>query len=91
MNYTYAQLKQMQEDASRRVMEMRRRADVAAGQSDEDMALDLPGPDRAPGPSRAAKKTDDENERALILALMALLEAEKADKGLLLALAYVLE
>lgn len=85
MNYTYAQLKQMQEDASRRVMEMRQRADVAAGQSDEDMALG------APEPSRPAKKTDDENERALILALMALLEAEKADKGLLLALAYVLE
>ena len=67
MNYTYAQLKQMQEDASRRVMEMRRRADVAAGQSDEDMALDLPGPDRAPGPSRAAKKTDDEKRSEVIL------------------------
>ncbi len=90
MNYTYAQLKQMQEDASRRVMEMRQRADVAAGQSDEDMALDLPL-QTAPAKPPAGKKAEDENERALILALMALLEAEKADKGLLLALAYVLE
>ena len=90
MNYTYEQLKQMQEDASRRVMEMRQRAGVAVGQSDDDMTLDLPLK-TAPAKSPAGKTADDENERALILALMALLEAEKADKGLLLALAYVLE
>ena len=90
MNYTYAQLKQMQEDASRRVMEMRRRADSAVGKLDDDLTLGAP---ETPGPARERGRAagNEENERALILSLMALLEAEQADKGLLLALAYVLE
>ena len=86
MNYTYAQMKQMQEDASRRVMEMRQRADSAAGTLEDDLSLGAP----QTTPASPANREDD-GERALILALMALLEAEKADKGLLLALAYVLE
>ena len=56
MNYTYAQLKQMQEDASRRVMEMRQRADSAVGKLDDDLTLGAPetaGPARERG--RAAR------------------------------------
>ena len=116
-DYTYSQLSQMQQEAARRVMEMRRRAKFAA----EDAAKQFDAPQSTPEPVqqmqeaeepacrecgnlRCSKRrmhknesallknnaTPEEADRALLLSLCFLLQAEKADEELLLAMLYVL-
>lgn len=129
MNYTYAQMKEMQQQAFERVREMQKKADLTTQQAMRDMANEAEAPASSPQkppvpqqqkpadrpkhfsmpvefpnrepPQREAqpnKKASPgnflfadagDNESALLLTLVMLLNAENADKELLFALMYI--
>ena len=122
MDYTYAQMKKMQEQAFERVREMQKRADHAARQAMEEMnppqapqpaapqgyikvpdepkrySMPVEFPERnipSPQPTNSGVASflpmqPSDQESALLVTLMMLLNAENADKELLFALMYVL-
>ncbi|MBR1810400.1 MAG: hypothetical protein IJ766_01960 [Clostridia bacterium] len=91
MNYTYAQMKEMQEQAFERVKEMQKRADITAKQAMQDMSAGTARLPAEPDWARSgAAGTPEEREKALILTLIMLLNAESSNRELELALMYVL-
>ena len=77
-DYTYQELMAMQEEATQRVREMQRRAQLTAQGA-------VPG--KRPLPLGLAEGSSDQS---LLLALMLLLNGEGADELLLLALLYIM-
>ena len=126
MNYSYAEMKKMQEQAFERVKEMQRLADLTAKQAMSELAAQPQEAERAGEPPRRIPDqtrrismpvefpdrpqtatpaedgmhknilrnffgmNDTDQETALLLSLMMLLNAENADKELLFALMYIL-
>lgn len=96
--YTYGEIMKMQEDALRRVEDMRKKSDEAAKSFKEEApAL----PEKAEkGEARGIVKSGNgfdvrptggvDSDTALLLSLLLLLSDEGADEELLLALLYIL-
>ena len=84
----------MQEDAKRRVMEMRSRSRFAADQMNR--ALGNPPPESAPPPppenvpAPAPPENREELEKLFLLALCLLLSHEEADQSVIMGLMYLL-
>jgi hypothetical protein len=81
----------MQEEAKRRVMEMRSRSRFAAEQMNRSLGAPPPEKPAVPEPPPAPREDPaEELERLFILSLCLLLAHEEADRSVLLGLMYLL-
>lgn len=98
--YTYGEIMKMQEDALRRVEDMRRKSDEATGrertestaayEKTEEVRENLAQAFREGGVSNAKPLNNIDSDVALLLSVVLLLSEEGADEELLLALLYIL-